>query len=64
MPRSNPLSSILKLAYDCLAIFHGLEGYISPSFYTTNKVRGKVVPIWNYAVVHVYKKLRATDDVQ
>ncbi|MEO0803667.1 MAG: FMN-binding negative transcriptional regulator [Cyanobacteria bacterium J06642_2] len=63
IPRSNPLSSILEVARDCLAIFHGPEGYISPSFYATKKVHGKVVPTWNYSVVHVHGKLRAVDDV-
>lgn len=45
-----------------LAIFHGPEAYISPSWYATKQETGKVVPTWNYAVVHAYGKLRAMED--
>ncbi len=36
-----------------LLIFHGPNSYISPNFYPSKKSTGKVVPTWNYAVVHV-----------
>jgi transcriptional regulator len=36
-----------------LAIFHGPEHYISPSWYPSKEEHGKVVPTWNYAAVHV-----------
>ena len=35
-------------------IFQGPEGYISPNWYPTKAQTGKVVPTWNYAVVHAY----------
>lgn len=35
-----------------LAIFSGAQGYISPSYYATKQETGKVVPTWNYVVVH------------
>src|SRR3954469_16834026 len=31
-----------------LAIFHGADHYITPSWYTTKQEHGKVVPTWNY----------------
>ena len=43
-------------------IFQGPNGYITPSWYPTKKDTGKVVPTWNYAVVHVYGTLQIKDD--
>jgi transcriptional regulator len=45
-----------------LAIFHGPDSYISPSWYASKKTHGKVVPTWNYAVVHARARLRVIDD--
>ena len=45
-----------------LAIFHGPQAYVSPSWYPTKAASGKVVPTWNYAVVHVRGVLKAMDD--
>ena len=36
-----------------LVIFHGPNAYISPNFYPSKTETGKVVPTWNYSVVHV-----------
>jgi transcriptional regulator len=38
---------------DVLAVFSGPSHYISPSWYASKQKDGKVVPTWNYAVVHV-----------
>lgn len=40
-------------AQEHLLIFQGPSTYISPNWYATKHVSGKVVPTWNYAVVHV-----------
>ena len=45
-----------------LAIFTGPEHYITPGWYPEKKVSGKVVPTWNYAVVHAYGTLRVIED--
>jgi transcriptional regulator len=47
---------------EALAIFHGADAYITPSWYTTKKETGKAVPTWNYVVVHAYGRLRLVDD--
>ncbi len=60
--RSNPIWNELDSAVDALAIFHGPEAYISPSWYATKQETGKVVPTWNYTVVHAYGRLRIIDD--
>jgi transcriptional regulator len=34
--------------------FHGAGAYISPCWYASKALHGKVVPTWNYAVVHAH----------
>jgi transcriptional regulator len=60
--RANPLWNDFKKDVEVLAIFHGPDSYITPSWYATKQETGKVVPTWNYAVVHAYGTLRAIDD--
>jgi transcriptional regulator len=60
--RSNPLWRDTDTATQVLAIFQGPHAYISPSWYATKQEHGKVVPTWNYAVVHAKGTLRAIDD--
>lgn len=60
--RANPLLGEIAAGIETLAIFHGPDAYISPSWYTTKKETGKVVPTWNYAVVHAYGILRVVDN--
>ena len=47
---------------EALAIFQGPGSYISPSWYPTKKETAKVVPTWNYAVVHAHGALQFIDD--
>jgi len=62
--RSNSMWSDLVQDVDALAIFQGPDSYISPSWYPTKQEHGKVVPTWNYAVVHAYGSLRIIDNVE
>ena len=62
--RANPLCQEIDGESEVLAIFHGPQAYISPSWYATKGMNGKVVPTWNYAVVHAYGSLRLIDDPQ
>jgi len=39
------------------------DAYISPSWYPSKAEHGKVVPTWNYEIVHVQGRLVAHDDV-
>jgi transcriptional regulator len=45
-----------------MAVFQGTQAYVSPSWYPSKAAHGKVVPTWNYAVVHAHGTLRAVDD--
>ena len=60
--RPNPVWNDVDPSVDALAIFHGPHHYVSPSWYPSKAVHGKVVPTWNYAVVHAYGPLRAIED--
>jgi transcriptional regulator len=48
-------------ALDALAIFSGPHHYISPSWYPEKWETGKVVPTWNYSVVHAYGSLNIVE---
>jgi transcriptional regulator len=45
-----------------LAIFHGPDAYVTPSWYPSKAESGQVVPTWNYAVVHVRGRIATFDD--
>jgi len=59
--RANPL---WRQPPDCevLAVFQGPQAYVTPSWYPSKREHGKVVPTWNYAVVHVRGPLVVHDD--
>jgi transcriptional regulator len=60
--RANPVWRGFSRDTQGLAIFQGADSYISPSWYPTKQETGKVVPTWNYAVVHAHGPLRAIED--
>jgi transcriptional regulator len=60
--RANPLWREASPSVDALIIFQGPDAYISPSWYPAKQEHGKVVPTWNYVVVHAHGRLRAIDD--
>ena len=60
--RANPLWRKAGDGLDCLVVFHGPQHYISPSGYVTKAETGRVVPTWNYEVVHARGRLCAVDD--
>jgi transcriptional regulator len=64
--RANPLWREVNTSQsgfqNVLVIFQGPQSYISPSWYPTKQEHGKVVPTWNYSVVHAQGQLRVVDD--
>jgi len=60
--RANPIWRDFDPGTDVMAIFQGPQAYISPSWYPTKKEHGRVVPTWNYAVVHAHGRLLVRDD--
>ncbi len=45
-----------------LIAFQGPDAYITPSWYPSKIEHGKVVPTWNYAVVHATGRLKLQED--
>ena len=62
--RANPVWQEIGTGAPALAIFQDADAYVSPALYPSKASTGKVVPTWNYSVVHVHGRLRAIDDVQ
>lgn len=60
--RNNPVWRDCSSAVDPLVVFQGAQAYISPSLYATKKDDGRVVPTYNYMVVHAYGSMRVIDD--
>lgn len=58
--RANPLWR--SAGAEALAIFHGPQGYVTPSWYPDKAESGKAVPTWNYAVAHAHGRLCVIDD--
>jgi len=47
---------------ESLVIFRGPDFYVSPSWYASKRETGRVVPTWNYVVVHARGIARTFDD--
>lgn len=62
--RANPLWKLLPGDIESAIIFQGPYGYISPSWYPSKRENAKVVPTWNYAVVHAFGTPRVIDDAK
>ena len=61
--RTNPLVKVAEQENrEVTAVFHGPNAYITPAWYPSKKETGKVVPTWNYAVVHAEGKLSLIDN--
>jgi len=60
--RANDLWSRLDAGSQALAIFLGPDAYVTPSWYATKKLTGKVVPTWNYVAVHAHGQLSFFED--
>ncbi|WP_374443029.1 FMN-binding negative transcriptional regulator [Stella sp.] len=60
--RANPQWRQSDLDKPALAIFGGPHAYVSPGWYPGKREHGRVVPTWNYAVVHVTGRLVVLHD--
>ncbi|MFD2741350.1 FMN-binding negative transcriptional regulator [Sulfitobacter aestuarii] len=56
----NPLFRETEGRIEVLTIFQGPQAYVMPSWYASKREHGKVVPTWNYVVVHARGRLRFT----
>jgi transcriptional regulator len=62
--RANPLWQDFSSNVESLVIFQGPQAYVSPNWHPSKHEHGKVVPTWNYAVVHIHGIPRAIDNPQ
>jgi transcriptional regulator len=62
--RANPLWQSLSTGSEALVIFQGEDSYVSPAWYASKRQHGKVVPTWNYVVVHAYGAPRVIHDAE
>ncbi len=60
--RANPIWRTLSGGTESLVIFQGPQSYITPSWYPGKQIDGKVVPTWNYTVVHARGVAHAMED--
>ena len=60
--RANSLWRDLEAGSEVLALFQGASHYISPNWYPSKAEHGKVVPTWNYAVVHARGRIAWIND--
>ena len=62
--RANPVWRTFSADSEVLAVFQGPQAYITPSWYVSKAQHGKVVPTWNYAVVHAHGPLTIVEDAE
>lgn len=62
VPRANPVWQACDVDGKAIAVFQGAHAYITPSWYASKKQHGKVVPTWNYTVVHAHGPIRVIHD--
>ena len=60
--RGNPLARMAADGRQAVAIFGGEQHYVSPGWYPSKAEHGRVVPTWNYRVVHAHGAIRAEHD--
>lgn len=64
LARANPHWRRIVDGAPALAVVTGPDAYVSPGWYASKAEHGKVVPTWNYSVVHLRGTVRVHDDAQ
>ena len=60
--RNNSMWQEAVTGSEVMVIFRGAEHYISPNWYPTKHETHKLVPTWNYEVVHAHGTITIHDD--
>lgn len=61
--RANPVWQQADGA-EVMVVFRGPQAYISPSWYPSKHATHRLVPTWNYEVVHAHGRLTVHDDAR
>lgn len=62
MARANPHWKLLAEQAECLVVFQGADGYVTPSWYPSKAEAHQVVPTWNYVVVQAWGRPVVCED--
>ena len=62
LARANAQARQLADGDEVLLIVQGPDAYVSPGFYPSKREHGRVVPTWNYVVVHIRGRVRTSRD--
>src|ERR1041384_5865433 len=60
--RANAQWRELMAVEECLVVFQGPQAYVTPTWYPTKRDTGKVVPTWNYVMVHAWGRPQVIED--
>jgi transcriptional regulator len=60
--KANKIWQQIDTGSKTLVVFQGPQAYVSPSWYPSKSKHGKVVPTWNYMVVHAHGQQTITTD--
>jgi len=60
--RANPLWQRCPTGTPVMVVFQGPQAYISPNWYPSKHESHRMVPTWNYEVVHAHGVLTVHDD--
>ncbi len=61
---ANDMHRLIPEGAEVLAIFRGVDGYVSPNFYPSKQDHHRHVPTWNYQVVHAHGTITFQHDTQ
>ncbi|QNP48307.1 FMN-binding negative transcriptional regulator [Diaphorobacter aerolatus] len=60
--RANPVWQRCPTGTPVMVIFRGAEAYVSPNWYPSKHETHRLVPTWNYEVVHAHGVMTVRDD--
>ncbi len=62
LARANPHWQEFHDGGDCLVVFQGEQGYVTPDWYPSKAETHRAVPTWNYAMVQVRGRVTVHED--
>ena len=62
MAKNNSQLQALAHSETVLWVFHGPNAYVSPAWYQSKQLHGKVVPTWNYMLVEAQGQVKVFTD--
>jgi transcriptional regulator len=60
--RANPVWQQCRDGASVMVVFRGAQAYVSPNWYPSKHETHRLVPTWNYEVVHAHGRLAVRDD--